>query len=134
METVNPTKLLGTIITNDLKWDSNVNNIAEKVYARMELLRKLVKFKPPKKDLKQVYIAYLKSLLEQSCTVWHSGLTYQNSNDLERVQKVALRLILNDQFKNYDPALVDLDLEKLSSRREKLCLASAQKCLKNPKI
>ena len=66
--------------------------------------------------------------------MWHSGLTDQNSNDLERVQKVALRLILNDQFKNYDQALIYLDLEKLSARREKLSLAFAQKCLKNPKM
>ena len=100
----------------------------------MELLRKLVKFKPPQKDMKQVYIAYVRSLLEQSCTVWHSSLTLQNSNDLERVQKVALRLILNEQFKNYEQALIDLDLETLALRREKLSLIFAQKCLKNPKI
>ena len=94
----------------------------------MELLRKLVKFKPPQKDMKQVYIAYVRSLLEQSCTVWHSSLTLQNSNDLEWVQKVALRLILNDQFKNYEQALIDLDLETLALRREKLSLIFAQKC------
>ena len=52
LETVNQTKLSWTIINNDLKWDSNVNNIVKKAYARMELLRKLVKFKPPKKDFK----------------------------------------------------------------------------------
>ena len=78
--------------------------------------------------MKQVYIAYVRSLLEQSCTVWHSGLTDQNSNDLERVQKVALWLILNEPLKNYEEALVALDLEKLASRREHLCLAFAQKC------
>ena len=94
----------------------------------MELLRKLVKFKPPQKDMKQVYIAYVRSLLEQSCTVWHSSLTLQNSNDLEWVQKVALMLILNDQFKNYEQALIDLDLETLALRREKLSLIFAQKC------
>ena len=84
--------------------------------------------------MKQVYIAYVRSLLEQSCTVWHSGLTDQNSNDLERVQKVALTLILNEPVKNYEEALVALDLEKLASRREHLCLAYAQKCLKTPKM
>ena len=55
-------------------------------------------------------------------------------NDLEWVQKVALRLILNDQFKNYEQALIDLDLETLALRREKLSLIFAQKCLKNTKI
>ena len=51
LETVNQTKLLGTIITLDLKWDSNVTNIMKKAYAQMELLRKLVKFKPKKREI-----------------------------------------------------------------------------------
>ena len=36
-------KLLGTIITDDLKWDKNTDYITKKAYARLELLRKLKK-------------------------------------------------------------------------------------------
>ena len=134
LDTVEETKLLGTIITNDLKWDLNTRNIVKKAYARMELLKKLVKFQPPQNDLKQVYIAYIRSLLEQSCTVWHSSLTVENSNDLERIQKVALKIILKEHYKNYEHALKEIDLETLKTRREHLCLKFAQKCLKNPKM
>ena len=35
----------------------------------------------------------LKSLLEQSATVWHSRLTEENASDLERVQKSAMKVI-----------------------------------------
>ena len=71
------------------------------------------------------------SLLEQSCTVWNSSLTLENSNDLERVQKVALKIILKDNYINYEHALKTLELETLKSKREHLCLKLAQKILKN---
>ena len=48
IETVEETKLLGTILTSDLKWDRNTNNIVKKSYARLELLRKLAGFNAPK--------------------------------------------------------------------------------------
>ena len=134
LQTVENTKLLGTVITSDLKWDFNTKSIVKKAYARMELLRKLVKFQPPKNDLKQVYVTYIRSLLEQSFTVWHSSLTHENSDDLERVQKIALKIILKEDFRNYEHALNTLELEKLTIRREHLCLKFAQKCLKNPKM
>ena len=91
----------------------HTKNLVKKTYARMELLRKLVKFQPPKNDLKKVYIAYIRSLLEQSFTVWHSSLTHENSNDLERVQKVALKIISKENFRNYEHALNTLELETL---------------------
>ena len=134
LETVEQTKLLGTIMKSDLKWDLNTKHITQKSFARMEMLRKLVKFQPPKNDLKHVYTAYIRSLLEQSCTVWNSSLTLENSNDLERVQKVALKIILKENYINYEHALKTLELETLQSRREHLCLKFAQKSFRNPKM
>ena len=134
LETVNETKLLGTIVSNDLKWDKNTSNITKKSYTRMELLRKLSSFKAPIKDMKQIYISYIRSLLEQSCTVWHSSLTIDNEQDLERVQKVAFKIILKDSYKNYENAQLVLDLQTLKERRTFLCLEFARKCLKNTKM
>ena len=72
--------------------------------------------------------------MEQSCTVWHSGLTEENCQDLERIQKTALKIILSEEYKSYENALNILELEKLDERREILCLQFAKKCLKNEKI
>ena len=55
LETVTQTKLLGTILTSDLRWDKNTNNIVKKAYARMQLLWKLSGFGAPISDLKIVY-------------------------------------------------------------------------------
>ena len=42
VEVIDSTRLLGTIITNDIKWDLNTANIVKKANARMELLRRVV--------------------------------------------------------------------------------------------
>ena len=83
-----------------------------------------------------VYVKEIRSLLELAVPAWHSGLTQKQSLDIERVQKVAVRVILSDcstgksEF-SYDMALVVLNLEPLYIRREKLCLRFAQKTLKS---
>ena len=134
LETVNETKLLGTIITSDLKWDKNTNNIIKKSYAKMELIRKLSGFGAPISDLKTIYLTYIRSQCEQSINVWHSGLTNQNEIDLERVQKVAFKIILKEKYINYENALNYLDLPTLKERRAQLCLSFARKCLGNNKM
>ena len=62
----------------------------------MKLLQKLVDLSIDQEDLVHIYILYIRSILEQSSQVWHSALTLENFHDLERVQKNALRIILQD--------------------------------------
>ena len=134
LDSVSETKLLGTIVTSDLKWDKNTENIVKKAYARMELLKKLSSFGAPIPDLKKVYLTSIRSHCEHSSSVWHSGLTKQNKDDIERIQKIALKIILKGSYKNYENALKVMDLSTLEERRKDLLLTFAQKCLKNPKM
>ena len=134
VEVIDSTKLLGTIITNDLKWDVNTAAIVKKANARMELLRKVASFGAPIEDLKTIYILFIRSHLEQSATVWNSTLTQENKDDLERVQKSALKIIFQERYESYRKALAQLQIETLETRREELCLNFAQKCLKNEKM
>ena len=97
----------------NLKWDTNTQNIIKKANARMQILRIASSFSPNLSDLKLIYISYIRSRLEQSCIVWHSGLSKESSDDLERVQKSAFKVILKDSYKNYNNALNQLDLETL---------------------
>ena len=96
----------------------------------MCLLRKVASFKPSRNDLKLIYIQYVRSILEQSCVVWHSSLTQENSTNIERVQKNSLRIILKHEYIDYEQALEKLNLETLKERRETLSLKFAKKCLK----
>ena len=84
----------------------------------MQLLRKVASFGTPVDDLKDIYILFVTSILEQSATVWHSSITVENENDLERVQKSALKIILNEKYTSYQQGLAKLGLETLAARRE----------------
>ena len=132
--TVKEIKLLGTILTDDLKRNQNTNHKVKKANKRMEILRKVSNFGASWDDLKNIYILYIRSLLEQSCVVWHSGLSAENKQDLERIQKSALKLILKEKYVSYNYALNILELDSLEERRELLCLEFAKKCLKNDKM
>ena len=72
VEIVDKTKLLGLVITNDLKWEENTDLLVKKANARMQLLRKCANFTKNVEELKNIYILFMRSVLEQSCTVWHS--------------------------------------------------------------
>ena len=72
-------------------------------------------------------LTHIRSLLEQSCTV-------ENCQDLERIQKSALKIILKESYRTYEHALNILDLENLYDRREYLCLKFAQMCVTNEKM
>ena len=99
----------------------------------MTILRNLYSFDIPVTDLVQLYILYIRSIVEQSAVVWHSSITKGEQKDLERVQKVALRIILKDDYAYYENALRLTGLETLAARRAKLCLNFAKKCLKSEK-
>ena len=43
-----------------------------------------------------VYILYIRSLLEQSATVWHTSLKEENTSELEGIQKSAVKVILGN--------------------------------------
>ena len=78
VDVIDITRQLSTIITSDLTWDANVAEIVRKSNARMELLRKVAGFGVPEEDMKNIYFLFVRSLLEQSATVWHSSLTQEN--------------------------------------------------------
>ena len=133
LDTVKEMKLLGTIVTNKLKWDKNTKFLVRKAYARMELLRQMTTFTKSIRDKIQIYKTYIRSVVEQSCVVWNSSLSNKNKNELERVQKVAVRLITKSDL-SYNEKLKELNLESLSERRNILCERFAGKCIKNKKI
>ena len=87
----------------------------------------------PVEDLKIIGILYIRSLLEQSAVVWHSSLTIENAQDLKRVQRNAMYIILKDRYIWYENALNVLGLHSLSDRGKELCLRFAQKCVTNGK-
>ena len=88
LETLDNTKLLGTIITKDLKWHENTKYLVRKANQKMRLLHKFSKFTSNKSHLIHIYKSQVRGNLEYCSTVWHSGLTESDTKDIERVQKL----------------------------------------------
>ena len=93
LEMVTEPKLLGTIVTSDLKWTGNKKMLVSKGHKRMIILKKLSNFNPPKEDLISIYKIYIRSILEQKHQLWHHSLCYEDIAEVERVQKEAFKII-----------------------------------------
>ena len=104
-------KLLGVVITSDLKWHRNTNYLTKKANKKMRMLHIAAKYTKNKDHLKHIYKTFVRSTLEFSSTVWHSSLTMADRQDLERVQKAALKVILRGEYEVYEQALGVLDFE-----------------------
>ena len=66
-------KLLGVIVTSDLKWEENTDSLVKRAYGQMQLLRKIASFTSNKEDLLQIYKLFVRPILEQSCNIWSSS-------------------------------------------------------------
>jgi hypothetical protein len=91
----------------------------KKAVKRLYFLKMLKGYNAPKQDLKAFYIAVIRSTLEYCAQIWHGNLTKEQSTDIERVQKRALRIICPGL--TYEEALLDCNLKTLKARREEMC-------------
>ena len=96
LEIVKETLLLGCVITSDLKFHKNTEHMVKKAYARMTLLHKLYSFKVATDDLVNIYILYIRSLVEQNVAVWNSTITQGEVH--AHVHKVVVRIIPKDNY------------------------------------
>ena len=101
---------------------------------KLWFLRRLKALGASHEDLKEVYIKQIRCILEYAAPVWHSSITAEDSIQIERVQKSALRIILSRGYQTYKNALDQVQLDTLYSRRERLCMKFARKCVKSNKF
>ena len=86
IETVEETKLLGVILTSDLKFDKNTEYIVKRAYLRIWILRRLKNLGTTIEQLTDVYTKQILSILELAIPLWQSSLTQSNKISIERVQ------------------------------------------------
>ena len=131
LEIVDEVKLLGVIINKDLKWSKNTNYLVKKANKKMRMLHIASKFTRNREHLIQIYKTFIRCNLEFSSNVWHSSLTEENREDLERVQTAALKVILKKDYLSYEDALKVTNLQSLDERRQIIAMRFAKNCLKN---
>jgi hypothetical protein len=74
----------------------------------------------PRDDLKTFYASAIRSILEYIGQIWYGSLTEEQSRDIERIQKRAMKIICPG--KTYELALIECDIKTLENRREAMCI------------
>ena len=133
LEIVESMKLLGVVISSNMKWHENTDYITRRGYSRLWILRRLKQFGLSTVDLIDTYMKKVRSVLEMAVPVWHPALTKTDSAQIERVQKAALRIILAEEYYSYTDSLEVLELDSLENRRVELCKTFANKAFKHEK-
>ena len=116
---IDSVKLLGVTISSNLTWNAHVDNIVKKASKRIYVLYQLKRAGISQSDLMKIYLSIIRPVVEYACPVWNTNLPKYLSDEIEVVQKRALRTIFPGlQYKD----LLNLtQLETLSTRRDMLC-------------
>ena len=126
---MNEAKILGFILSSDLRWTKHVATITRKASQSLHLLVLCKRAGLPVKEIKLMYISKIRPVLEYACPVWHPGLCGFLTGDIEHVQMRALKIMYPNL--SYIEALAVAGLEKLSQRRDTICLQFF-KSMENP--
>ena len=124
-------RLLGVEITADLRWHANTRVIFLKAMKKMWLLRRMANLNLEPECIIEYYIKEVRILAEHGVPIWNSGLTGEDINTLERIQKIALKIILREKYVSYEEALKFFGLQTMVDRRHQLCTNYAIKLYKS---
>ena len=118
-------KILGITVNNKLTWTDHIKNITKKAAKRLYLLCLLKRAGLSSVELQNIYTAMIRSVLEYGCEIWHPGLTKELGDELEHIQKRALRIAY--PHLSYRESLSVSGLPDLRIRRENICRKFFQK-------
>ena len=121
LEVKSKVRILGVILTSDLRWNSNTEFMCKKAFKNIWMLRRMKALKMDPFTILDYYFKEIRVHLELAVPVWHSGLTVRLSADIERVQRVALSIVLGETEFDYSRSCALLGLKPLYIRRQELC-------------
>ena len=121
LEVKSKVKVLGVILTSDLRWNSNTEFMCKKAFKNIWILRRIKALKMDPFTILDYYFKEIRVHVELAVPVWHSGLTVRLSADIERVQRVAVSIVLGETEFNYGRSCAMLGLKPLYIQRQELC-------------
>ena len=134
LEVVRSVKLLGVMISSDLKWNEHTAYIVKKANKRLWYLRRLSRLGASRDTLLNQYRLICRSVLETAAPLFAGGLSQTNMSDIEDVQRSAFKIILRRDYISYSQALDLLGETTLEKRRENISLKFAKKSTTHPKM
>ena len=114
---------LGIQFSEDLTWRNHITKTTKKANSTLGFLKRNLNNCPRKCKL-AAYVSLVRSVLEYGATLWDPHLK-KDTNQLEQVQRRALRFIYND-YKNFTPGSID----KLQQRSKLPSLQTRRKAIR----
>ena len=134
LDRVLETKLLGYWFTHDMKTYRHTEHILAISYKRIWAIRKLKNSGVSDQDILYFYFMKIRSVLESNCVIYHPLLTKDESDNIERIQKIVLKIILGHRYSDYHQACIFLQVQNLHLRRVQLSLTFGLKCTQSEKF
>ena len=106
-------------LSNDLTWKRHVDNIVKKAGKIICMLYQLKRAGVNQADLVTIYIGVVIPVVEYACPVWSINLPIYLSDNIEMIQKRAVRAIFSGM--SYDDILTQINFSTLKDRRDYLC-------------
>jgi hypothetical protein len=125
VEQIHSFKLLGLTITDQLNWEAHVDTICKKANKRLHFLKLLKQSSMSCSDMLVYYKAVIRSVIEYACPVWQSGLTIQQRDRLEAIQRRAFAIISGSS--DYELHCALFDIEPISVRLDNLARSFFQR-------
>ena len=120
-------KLLGVTIMNNLSWENHINAVCTKAGSRLHFLKLLKRSSVTHDDLLLYYTSVIRPVIEYACPVWQSGLTVEQRDRLESIQRRALHIISGSS--DYELNCVLHDIEPIRVRLDNLTRSFLQRIL-----
>ena len=131
VERVTTYKLLGIIISNDLKRNEHIHYLSKKASKRLCSLGIHKKVVVDREGIVKVYLTTITPILEYGVQVWQD-IPELLSNKLESIQKRALHIIY--PCHSYLDTLNTTNLSSLKERRTQLCHINDLAKLNSPTV
>ena len=96
-----------------------MDNIVKKAGKRIYTLYQLKRAGVNQADLVTIYISVVRPVVEYACPVWSTNLPVYLSDNIEMIQKRAVRVIFPGE--SYDDIFTQIYLSTLKDRRDYLC-------------
>ena len=133
IQSVNALKLVGFTFGNTPGVGEHVGSVECKIKRKIWMLYKLREAGFKGMQLYKLYCCYLRSIIEYCSVVYHSLLTLGQSWDLERLQRLALRICFGNT-KDTDGIMLDNNIDSLEERRKRRCDAFLRKAINHPRF
>ena len=133
LEFLTSIKYLGVHITDDLHWGKHIEEVCNKAYRTLGLLKRTLSSCPQEVKI-QAYKGLIRPVLEYSSAVWDPHQQYLQDK-LENVQRRSARFITSN-YTDYEPGsmtaiLKQLELPSLKERRKQSRLILLHKGIHN---